>query len=80
MTSSVKTSRWAPSLSPKKAVNVNWFCYAFRTVMVRALSEDGQTMAEYAILVTVIAVVVLAAAVLLGNSISSLFSSLAQQI
>jgi Flp pilus assembly pilin Flp len=42
--------------------------------------EDGQTMAEYAILVAVIAVVVLAAAVFLGNSISSIFSSLAGHI
>jgi Flp pilus assembly pilin Flp len=37
-------------------------------------------MAEYAILVTVIAIVVLAAATLLGNSISSIFSSLAGNI
>jgi Flp pilus assembly pilin Flp len=42
--------------------------------------EEGQTMAEYAILVAVIAVVVLAAAVFLGNSISSIFSSLAGHI
>jgi Flp pilus assembly pilin Flp len=42
--------------------------------------ESGQTMAEYAILITVIAIVVLAAAVFLGNSISSIFSSLAGNI
>jgi Flp pilus assembly pilin Flp len=42
--------------------------------------ETGQTMAEYAILITVIAIVVLAAAIFLGNSISSIFSSLAGHI
>jgi pilus assembly protein Flp/PilA len=39
--------------------------------------EAGQSMAEYGILLAVIAVVVVAVAVLLGGSISSLFSSLA---
>jgi Flp pilus assembly pilin Flp len=39
--------------------------------------EQGQSMAEYAILVTVIAIVVLTAAAFLGTSISSVFSSLA---
>jgi pilus assembly protein Flp/PilA len=42
--------------------------------------EEGQSMAEYAILVVVIAIVVMAAAVFLGNSISSVFSSLAGKI
>jgi len=50
------------------------------TVIARMQREEGQTMAEYAILVTVIAVVVLAAATLLGNSISSIFSSLSKSI
>lgn len=40
-------------------------------------AEAGQSMAEYGILIAVIAVVVVAAATLLGGSISSLFSSLA---
>ncbi len=35
--------------------------------------EDGQTLAEYGILVGFIAVVVIAAAVILGSDISSLF-------
>ncbi len=48
--------------------------------LAKVQREEGQTMAEYAILITVIAVVVLAAALLLGNSISSLFSSLATKI
>jgi Flp pilus assembly pilin Flp len=42
--------------------------------------EEGQTMPEYAILVAVIVIVVLAAATLLGNSISSLFSSVSKAI
>jgi Flp pilus assembly pilin Flp len=50
------------------------------TLVARAQREEGQTMAEYAILVTVIAVVVLAAATLLGSSISSIFSSLSKHI
>jgi pilus assembly protein Flp/PilA len=37
--------------------------------------EDGQTMAEYGILIAVIAVIVVLAATLLGSSISSLFNS-----
>jgi pilus assembly protein Flp/PilA len=55
--------------------------YQFVSALIaRAQREEGQTMAEYAILVTVIAIVVLAAAILLGNSISSIFSSLAKNI
>jgi Flp pilus assembly pilin Flp len=49
-------------------------------MFARMQREEGQTMAEYAILVTVIAVVVLAAAVFLGNSISSIFSSLSKNL
>jgi Flp pilus assembly pilin Flp len=37
--------------------------------------EGGQTMAEYGILVAVIAVIVILAATFLGSSISSLFNS-----
>jgi pilus assembly protein Flp/PilA len=41
-----------------------------------ALADDeaGQTMAEYGILIAVIAVIVVLAATLLGGSISSLFN------
>jgi Flp pilus assembly pilin Flp len=49
-------------------------------LLARVQREEGQTMAEYAILITVIAVVVLAAAVFLGNSISSIFSSLSKNL
>jgi pilus assembly protein Flp/PilA len=37
--------------------------------------EAGQTMAEYGILIAVIAVIVVLAATLLGGNISSLFNS-----
>lgn len=37
--------------------------------------EEGQTMAEYGLLLAVIAVVVVVAALVLGKSISSLFST-----
>lgn len=37
--------------------------------------EEGQTMAEYGILIAVIAIIVVVAAALLGGSISSLFNS-----
>lgn len=42
--------------------------------------EDGQTLAEYGILVAVIAIVVIVAAVLLGGSVSTLFSSSAHKV
>jgi pilus assembly protein Flp/PilA len=38
-------------------------------------SERGQTMAEYGILIAVIAVIVVLAATLLGGNVSKLFSS-----
>lgn len=50
------------------------------SLIARFQREEGQSMAEYAILVVVIAIVVMAAAVFLGNSISSVFSSLAGKI
>ena len=42
-------------------------------LLARVRNEAGQTMAEYGLLLAVIAVVVVAAALILGNSISSLF-------
>ena len=49
-------------------------------LMVRLQREEGQTMAEYGMLVAVIALVVVAAAVVLGSSISGLFSSAATKV
>jgi Flp pilus assembly pilin Flp len=48
--------------------------------MVGTRNEDGQTMAEYGILIAVIALVVVAVAVFLGSSISALFGSTASHI
>lgn len=41
----------------------------------RLRGESGQTMAEYGILIAVIALIVVLAATLLGGQISSLFNS-----
>jgi len=46
----------------------------------RRADEDGQTMAEYGILIAVIALIVVVAAVVLGGSISGLFGSTAAQV
>jgi pilus assembly protein Flp/PilA len=55
--------------------------YAYVGALVTQLRrEEGQTMAEYGILIAVIALVVIAAAVLLGGSISSLFNSTAGKV
>jgi pilus assembly protein Flp/PilA len=40
-------------------------------------AEEGQTMAEYGLLLALIAVVVIAAITLLGTSISTIFASIA---
>ena len=52
--------------------------YVYASNMIARLrDEEGQTMAEYGLLLAVIAVVVVAAAVLLGSSISALFANTA---
>jgi Flp pilus assembly pilin Flp len=49
-------------------------------LMFRMRREDGQTMAEYGILIAVIALIVVVAAVVLGSSISGLFGSTATRV
>jgi pilus assembly protein Flp/PilA len=49
-------------------------------LVIRMRSEKGQTMAEYGILIGVIALVVVVAAVLLGGNISSAFNSAATKV
>ena len=44
-------------------------------LVARMRYQTGQTMAEYGILIAVIAVIVVVAAQLLGGNVSSLFSS-----
>lgn len=48
--------------------------------MTRLVAESGQTLAEYGILVVVIAIVVVVAALLFGDSVSTLVSSSAQHV
>lgn len=48
--------------------------------MVRLSLQGGQTLAEYGILVTVIAIIVAAAALLFGHSVSDLVSSNATKV
>jgi len=47
---------------------------------IRMGREEGQTMAEYGILIAVIAVVVVAAAVILGTSITGVFTSASSKV
>jgi pilus assembly protein Flp/PilA len=51
------------------------FVALLRHLHVGLRDEDGQTMAEYGILIAVIALIVVLAATLLGGQISSLFGS-----
>jgi pilus assembly protein Flp/PilA len=52
--------------------------YGFATNLItRMHDEEGQTMAEYGLLLAVIAVVVVIAALVLGSSISALFNKVA---
>ncbi len=46
-------------------------------LIARLRAEDGQTFVEYALLVVFIALVAVLGATILGNSISSLFVSIA---
>jgi pilus assembly protein Flp/PilA len=49
-------------------------------LVARVQREEGQSMAEYGILLAVIAVVVLTAAALLGTQISNVFSGIAKSL
>lgn len=49
-------------------------------MLMRLRKDEGQTMAEYGILIAVIALVVVAAAIILGNNLNSLFSSTATKV
>lgn len=50
------------------------------SLLARMRAEGGQAMAEYGILLAVIAVVVTLAAIFLGTQISSVFSSVGHSI
>ena len=49
-------------------------------MLMRVRREDGQTMAEYGILIAVIALIVVVAAVVLGSSITGLFNNTATKV
>ena len=52
----------------------------FLALTERMRAEEGQTFVEYALLVVFIALVAVLGATILGNSISSLFSSIATHL
>ncbi len=62
-----------------KEVNCMWTQLGMylETWMSQLRAEEGQTFVEYALLVVVIALVAVLGATFLGNSVSSLFSSIA---
>ena len=49
-------------------------------LLTRMRAEEGQTFVEYALLVVFIALVAVLGATILGSSISSLFSSIANHL
>jgi len=51
-----------------------------KTLLVAKKSEKGQDLAEYALLIGLIALVVILAVTLLGTNISSVFSRIAVEI
>jgi pilus assembly protein Flp/PilA len=58
-----------------------WVALAVQGLSLQSLErEEGQTLAEYAMILALIAIVVVGAVVLLGNKISGLFSSVGSQI
>jgi Flp pilus assembly pilin Flp len=59
---------------------LNSFIDYITMLVVRVRHEEGQTMAEYGILLGVIALVVVAVALLLGSSISTLFTSVSNHL
>jgi Flp pilus assembly pilin Flp len=54
--------------------------YLWIRLSVRLAVERGQTLAEYGILIAVIAVIVIVAALTLGDSLSSLFSGAGRKV
>ncbi len=49
-------------------------------LVVRMRSQAGQTMAEYGILIAVIAIIVIVAATTLGSNLTGLFNSTATKV
>ena len=53
---------------------------SLRLLLLRLHAQRGQTMAEYAILLGVIALVILAAALFLGTGLSSIFMTTGRRL
>lgn len=52
----------------------------FELVRVQLKREEGQTMAEYGLLIAFIAIIAIVGVTLLGNSLSTFFTNLAGQL
>jgi pilus assembly protein Flp/PilA len=52
----------------------------YELVRIQHKREEGQTMAEYGLLIAFIAIVALVGVTVLGNSLSKFFSDLAGQV
>jgi Flp pilus assembly pilin Flp len=52
----------------------------FTVISASARVQTGQTMAEYAILIAVIFVVVIVAAILFGSSVSTMFNGASKHV
>jgi Flp pilus assembly pilin Flp len=76
--------RAAPRLKPTAGTSdvgrVTRFESLWIRLWVRLAVQRGQTLAEYGILVAVIAVIVIVAAITLGASLSGLFSGSAHKV
>ena len=58
----------------------NYLYNVISIMLMRFRSEKGQTMAEYGILIAVIALIVVAAAMFLGNSITGAFQNAGSKV
>jgi Flp pilus assembly pilin Flp len=65
---------------PEQNADGNGIMQTILNVIAQLESERGQTMAEYGILIAVIALVVVVVAVTLGSSIAHLFGSAASHL
>jgi len=59
---------------------VRQFAYVLTRAFVNVEDEEGQTLAEYAMILALIAVLVVAAVLFLSGQISSLFSTIGSSI
>ena len=52
----------------------------YELIRIQLRREEGQTMAEYGLLIALVAIVVIGAITLLGNNLSTAFNSIAGQV